>query len=246
MSDGFGGDRPSDAVPLDPDSGKKLPLFAFHLLSGGDAFDVAGGVPPKDGKAKATAYLAAKVTVKANGAPPDAVQQVKDELVAQLLANPQLVARLSVARPIEIDLIPIGKQMASFGFPKHASAKAAGLFWDHPTWPRARIGLLQKALRDERALVTHEMAHAIQRLAFTQAEQDAIYRLMIPTYRYKSWVDEVFAIYTEREFLPSFTEREGHAPGVYGMARQRWDERHVFTRFVRALYHPHKPLAGGR
>ena len=54
----------------------------------------------------------------------------------------------------------------------------------------------------------------------------------------------MFAIYTEREFLPGFTEREGHAPGVYGLARQRWDERHVFTRFVRHLYHPHKPLAG--
>ncbi len=245
MNDGFDGDRPDGAVPLDPESGKKLPLFAFHLLAGGDAFDAKGGQPPKDGKAKAAAYVAAKVTVKANGAPDTAVQQVKDELIAQLLANPQLVARLTVARPITVDLIPIGKQMAQFGFPKHASARAAGLFWDHPTWPRARIGLLQKALRDERALVTHEMAHAIQRLAFTQAEQDAIYRLMIPTYRYKSWVDEVFAIYSEREFLPSFTEREGHAPGVYGLARQRWDERHVFTRFVRALYHPHKPLAGG-
>jgi hypothetical protein len=69
---------------------------------------------------------------------------------------------------------------------------------------------------------------------------------MVPTYRSKAWVDEVFAIYSEREFLPSFTEREGHAPGVYGLARQRWDERHVFTRFVRNLYHPHKPLAASR
>jgi hypothetical protein len=241
--DGFEGDRP-EVVPLDPASGKKLPLHAFALLEGGDAFDVSGGAPPKDGKAKAAAYFAAKVTVRPNGAAPEHVQAVKDEVVAQLHANLQLIARLSASRPIEIDLVPEGKSMASYGFPRRASASASGLFWDHPDWPRARIGLMLKALKTERALVTHEMAHAIQRLAFTQLEQDHIYRLMLPTYRHRSWVDEVFAIYSEREFLPGFTEREGHAPGVYGLARQRWDERHVFTRFVRHLYHPHKPLAG--
>ena len=54
-------------VPLDPASGKKLPLHAFALLEGGDAFDVSGGAHPKDGKAKAAAYFAAKVTVRAMG-----------------------------------------------------------------------------------------------------------------------------------------------------------------------------------
>ncbi len=245
VDDGFQGDRP-EVVPLDPASGKKLPLHAFALLESGDAFEVSGGAPPKDGRAKAAAYFAAKVTVKAHGAPPELVQAVKDEAVCQLMGNAQLINRLAASRPIEVDLVPPGKAMSAFGFPKGASARAAGLFWDHPTWPRARIGLLQSALKSERALVTHELAHAIQRLAFTQAEQDAIYRVMLPTYRSRAWVDEVFAIYTEREFLPGFTEREGHAPGVYGLARQRWDERHVFTRFVRHLYHPHKPLAGGR
>jgi len=242
--DGFQGERPASAVPMDPASGQQLPLHAFALLDSGDAFDVVAGAPPKDGRAKAVAYFDAKVTVKAHGAAPELVKAVKDEVVAQLLGNLQLIARLNAARPIEVDLIPPGRTMAAAGFPKAASARAAGLFWDHPTWPRARIGLLQTSLKNERALVTHEMAHAIARLAFTQAEQDSIYRLMLPTYRHRSWVDEVFAIYTEREFLPGFTEREGHAPGVYGLARQRWDERHVFTRFVRNLYHPHKRLAG--
>lgn len=245
MSDGFEGDRP-EVVPLDPQSGKKLPLHAFALLESGDAFDVSGGAPPKDGRTKAAAYFTAKITVNAHGAPSELVQVVKHEVLAQLMGNPQLIARLGASRPIEVDLVPPNKKMSSYGFPKGASARAAGLFWDHPSWPRSRIALLQTALKSERALVTHEMAHAIQRLAFTQLEQDLIYRLMLPTYRSRSWVDEVFAIYTEREFLPSFTEREGHAPGVYGLARQRWDERHVFTRFVRCLYHPHKPLAGAR
>jgi hypothetical protein len=184
------------------------------------------------------------VTILPHGAGPALVDAVRSEMVQQLRGNLQLVARLAVARPIQVDLIPRGKTMAAFGYPRGASARASGLFWDHPSWPGARMALRQEALEAERALVIHEMAHATQRLAFTQEEQDSVYRVMLPTYRSRSWVDEVFAIYSEREFVPSFTEREGHAPGVYGMARQRWDERHVFTRFVRNLYHPHKPLAG--
>lgn len=243
MADSFDSDRP-DAVPLDAQLAKTLPLHAFALLEAGDAFDIAAGAPPRDGRAKAEAYFAAKVKVHAHGAPAEQIRAVRDEAVGQLLGNVQLIARLAAARPIEVDLVPVGKKMSAYGYPKGASARASGLFWDHPTWPAARIALLQTALANERALVIHELAHAIARLAFTAAEQDLIYRLMLPTYRYRSWVDEVFAIYSEREFVPSFTEREGHAPGVYGMARQRWDERHVFTRFVRKLYHPHKPLAG--
>ena len=242
MADAFDSDRP-DAVALDAELAKTLPLHAFALLDSGDAFEVVNGAPPRDGKAQAKAYLAVNVTVNANGASPDLINTVKEEIALQLLGNVQLINRLKAARPIAIDLVPANTSMASLGYPKGASARAAGLFWDNPTWPKARMALLQTALVSERALVTHEMAHAIQRLAFTQAEQDMIYRLMLPTYRYRSWVDEVFAIYTEREFLPSFTEREGHAPGVYGLARTRWDERHLFTRFVRNLYHPHKPLA---
>lgn len=243
MSDAFDADRP-DAVPLSAESGKKLPLHAFAVLDTGDAFEVVRGAPPKDGRARADTYFSTHIVLKPHGAPPELQALVKNELTGQLLGNVQLIARLAAARPIEIDLVPPNKKMSSYGYPKGASARASGLFWDHPSWPAARIALLQTALVNERALVTHEMAHAIARLAFTQAEQDSIYRLMLPTYRHRSWVDEVFAIYSEREFLPSFTEREGHAPGVYGMARQRWDERHVFTRFVRSLYHPHKPLAG--
>lgn len=241
-ADAFDTERP-EAVALDAQAAKRLPLHAFALLESGDAFEVANGAPPKEGRALAKAYIAAKVTVAAHGASTQLVDAVKDELVQQLLGNVQLINRLTAARPIAVDLIPAQKSMASYGYPKHASARASGLFWDHPSWPTARIALLQTALATERALVTHEMAHAIARLAFTQTEQDAIYRLMLPVYRHRSWVDEVFAIYTEREFLSAFTERESHAPGVYGLARQRWDERHLFTRFVRGLYHPHKPLA---
>ena len=41
-------------------------------------------------------------------------------------------------------------------------------------------------------------------------------------------------------------DKELRAPGVYGLARRRWDENHLLTRFVRNLYFPYKPLAGPR
>lgn len=235
-------DRP-EAVPLSSEVGKSLPLHAFAILAAGDAFEEVSGVPPRDGRARAEAYLAARVRIREHGAPPAIVAAVRAEIVAQLQGNPQLVARLQAARPIEIDLVPPAKSLAALGFPK-GLANAVGLFWDHPSWPHSRIGLLQQALETERALVIHEFAHAISRLAFTKAEQEAVHRLMLPTYRRRAAVEEVFAIYSEREFLPCFSEREWYAPGVYGLARRRWDERHVFTRFVRFLYHPYKPLAG--
>ncbi len=243
--DEFDDGRP-DAQSLDATAAKNLPLHAFALLESGDVFEMAGGQPPKEGAERAKAYLERQVHFEAHGATEAVVSAVKAEIIQQLRGNLQLINRLLAAKPLSIELIPLGQPMAAFGYPKRISAKAAGLFWDHASWPRARIALLQKSLATERALVTHEMAHAIQRLAFTEDEQKAIYRLMLPTYRSRAWVDEVFAIYTEREFVPFFTEREGHAPGVYGLARQRWDERHVFTRFVRHLYHPHRPLAGSR
>ncbi|MFN0064480.1 MAG: hypothetical protein ACKVPX_18410 [Myxococcaceae bacterium] len=234
-----------ETSPLEPESGRRLPLFAFDLLRTGDAFEVFERRPPANGRARATEYANDKLLLDAHGVSAALESKVRDEVVQQLEGNPQLVDRLAIARPIRVDIVPSGRQMASLGFPKHASAGASGLFWDHPTWPHARIGLLAQALENERALMIHEMAHAIARLAFTQKEQDDVYQLMLPTYGTRGRVDEVFAIYSEREFLDAFTEREAHAPGVYGLARQRWDERHVFTRFVRALYFPYKPLAGG-
>lgn len=243
MSDSFEGLRP-DAAALDEAKAKAFPIHAFALLESGDAFDVVQGQPPSDGRSRAASYFDQRVKLKPHGASEAVQKQVRDEFISQILGNTQLIARLCAAKAIDVDLIPAHRTMDAYGYPPGASARAVGLFWDHPKWPTARIAFLQRALANERALVVHEFAHAIFRLAFTTYEQDLVYRLMLPTYRYRSHVDEVFAIYSEREFLSSFTEREGHSPGVYGMARQRWNERHVFTRFVRKLYHPHKPLAG--
>jgi hypothetical protein len=123
---------------------------------------------------------------------------------------------------------------------------AAGVFWDHPTWSAARIAYRADELQGDTALVVHEMAHAIHYLAFTREERDAIYAVLRPTFGSRAAMDEVFAIYSEREFLSEFDAGARRAPGVYGAIRRQWSEDHVFTRFVRKLYFPYKPLAGPR
>lgn len=248
MSDDFemaDGSRP-DAAPLSAEAGKRFPLSAFTILKGGDAFELVNGRPPADGPPRAKAYVQEAIGVDRHGAPPEHEERLRSEMVRQLSGNPQLVSRLEAARPISVDVIPEGVPMSKYGYPKAVSRNASGLFWDHPDWPRARIAFRQERLLTEAHLVVHEMAHAISFLAFTEEEREAIYRLMLPTYRARVAVDEVFAIYSEREFQNAFRDVDKRAPGVYGMARQRWNENHVFTRFVRNLYLPYKPLAGPR
>jgi hypothetical protein len=233
-----------EITPLAAEHGKRLPLSAFTLLAGGDVFEARGGKPPPDGATRAKAYLKAKVTIVPHGAPAEQLQRVEGDIVRQLSGNLQLIGRMEASRPVTIDLIPPGQPMSKYGYPRAVSPLAAGLFWDHPDWERARIALRQDKLAPEPHLVFHEMAHAIQGLAFTQEENDLVYRTMLRTYRRRAMVDEVFALYSEREFIPTVTDHDLRAPGVYGMARQRWNEEHLFTRFVRNLYFPYKPLAG--
>lgn len=234
-----------ELTPLSDKVGRQQPLSAFTLLSGGDVFEVRGGRPPAEGPTRARAYVKSKLELKTYGAPAAQVQRVQEEIARQLSGNLQLIARLEASRPLTLEFIPPGHSLAKYGYPKAVSPQAAGLFWDHPDWPRARIALKQDLLETEQYLVFHEMAHAIQGLAFTKEESDLIYRTMLRTYRSRAAVDEVFAIYSEREFVRGVSADDLRAPGVYGMARQRWNEEHVFTRFVRNLYFPYKPLAGG-
>jgi hypothetical protein len=229
--------------PLAEGEGRRYPLGAFSILGGGDAFELVNGRPPPEGPARARAYVEAKVAITLHGATAGHAAYVRDELVRQIQGSVELIARLQAAKPIAVELIPPGRPMSAYGYPRAVPPNAQGLFWDQQEWKTARIALRQECL-SEPALVTHEMAHAIHYLAFTEEERALIYRTMLPTYRSRVAVDEVFAIYSEREFLPVFGEREKRAPGVYGMARNRWSEEHVFTRFVRNLYFPYRPLAG--
>jgi len=129
------------------------------------------------------------------------------------------------------------------GYPASVASNTSGLFWDDPRWERARLALRQDRLTEEPHLVFHEFAHAIAYLAFTREERRLLVQRFMSTYRAEHLVDEAFAIYSEREFVPARPE-DARAPGIYGHARRRWSEDHLFTRFVRHLYFPHKPLAG--
>jgi hypothetical protein len=239
------GSRP-EALALSEQSGRRFPLHAFALLDQGDAFEAAHAAPPKDGPARARQYAEDRIELRAHRAPAAQVERVRVDVTRQLSGNLALLGRMHSARPISVDLVPPGKALSAYGYPKAASPGAAGLFWDKPEWPAARIALRQEQLERGPQLVFHELAHAIHYLAFTEAERAALYRFLVPTYRTRAAADEVFAIYTEREFLPEFSEADFRAPGVYGRTRARWSEDHLFTRFVRSLYFPHKPLAGPR
>jgi len=121
---------------------------------------------------------------------------------------------------------------------------AAGVFWNHPKWQRARIALRSEHLHEDPALVFHEMGHAVHYLGFSAAERDDIYAVLRPTFGSRAAMDEVFAIYGERELAGAYRPSDRRAPGVYGFARRQWSEDHLFTRFVRKLYFPRKPSAG--
>jgi len=192
----------------------------------------------------ARAYVDARLQLEPFRAPVNQQQRVVDDVVKQLQGNPLLVERLLLCKPLRVELIPAKKALAAFGYPRTVSPRAAGLFWNHPDWEQARIALRQDMLEQEPALVFHEFAHAIHYLAFTRDEQQLIYQVLRPTFGSRPAMDEVFAIYSERELSGEFVARDKQAPGVYGFARQQWDENHLFTRFVRKLYFPFRAPAG--
>jgi hypothetical protein len=233
------GSRP-EATPLLAEIGRDLPLTAFAVLTSGDAFD--GGGAPTGGESAARQYVGACVTLAEHQV--GSAERITGDIVRQLSGNAQLSARMQRAKPVQIDVVPAGVAIASLGYPKAIARNASGIFWDCPSWERARLAVRADRLEAEPALVVHEMAHAIHYLGFTKKERQLIYGLLQPSFGSRAAMDEVFAIYSEREFLDSFSSDEKRAPGVYGFTRRQWNENHVFTRFVRKLYWPGKPLAG--
>lgn len=237
------GSRP-DASPLSTEQARKIPLSAFTVLAGGDVFEATAGIPPRDGSSRARAWFDRNVEVESHGCSEATVARVTDDVVRQLGGNVQLVERLLLAKPLLVQMIPPGLSLARFGYPANVGPSVSGLYWDHVSWDRARIALRRECVDQEPGLTVHEFAHAIHYLAFTRQERDAIYNVLRPTFGSRSAMDEVFAIYSEREFLDGFGDAEKRAPGVYGWTRRQWNENHVFTRFIRKLYTPFKPLAG--
>jgi hypothetical protein len=237
------GSRP-DAKALDEAVAKKIPLVAFRILENADAFE--GGAAPQDGPSRAKAWLEANVTIEAHGAPKEVVANVRDRIVRQLAGNVGIVARLTNAPRILLDIVPPNGSFAKLGFPAQVYETAAGLFWGDRSWKEARVALRREHIESETALVEHELAHAVFSLALAKSEQDAVYRVLRPVFGDRASMDEVFAIYSEMELSSGWNERDARAPGVYGYTRRQWSEDHLFTRFVRKLWFPFKLLAGKR
>lgn len=237
------GSRP-DARALDEAVAKGLPLVAFTVLAGGDAFE--GGKAATDGVLRAQRWVDERVRVERHGAPRELAARVRERVVRQLGGNPRLVERLGSAPPLEVDLVPAGGSFVSLGFPAAVLEGAAGLFWGDKSWPAARVALRCEHIDATPMLVEHELAHAVFSLGFTRAEQELAYQHLRPVFGSRAAMDEAFAIYSERELCGSWEPLEKQAPGVYGFTRRQWSEDHVFTRFVRKLWFPFKPLAGPR
>lgn len=237
------GSRP-DARALDEAVAHRLPLVAFAVLAGGDAFE--GGAASNDGLARAGAWVKERVQVERHRAPKELSVRVLERMARQLAGNPTLVERLASAPPLVVDLVPEDGSLVALGFPAAVLEHAAGLFWGDKSWPAARIALRREHIDATPMLVEHELAHAVFALAFTSKEQQTAYGHLRPVFGSRAAMDEAFAIYSERELCGSWEELEHHAPGVYGFTRRQWSEDHVFTRFVRKLWFPHKPLAGPR
>lgn len=235
------GSRPDGRMPADVAA--KHPLGAFAVLRGGDAFEGASSKDLAD-PAAARAAVDEKLDVRRNGAHRALVQRVKDDAARQLSGNAALSGRLRAAKPVVVDIVPEGREMARYGFPPQVYEGAAGLFWDQPTWTEAKIALRAEHLARDPVLVVHELAHAVFTIALTAAEQELVYKVLRPTWGDRASMDEAFAIYAEREFVDAFTDDDKRAPGVYGFTRRQWNEDHLFTRFARKLWWPKRPLAG--
>lgn len=235
------GSRPQ-GKGLDDEIASRHPLSAMQLLIGGDVFERIGGKAPDDGEAKVRAWWNGHVTCFGAG---EFASRLVGDAVTLLHANPVLLTRLEQAKPLEVHVVAPGSKAQRSGFPRQMAHRAAGLFWDQPDWPAARVLLRSDQLRVKPALVAHELCHAVHYLALTKAERELSYGPLRRTFGSRAAMDEVFAIYGEIEFLRQRgAENSTEGPGIYGVIRRQWNDRHVFTRFIRKLFYPH--LGGPR
>ena len=234
------GSRPS-STPLSEERARRLPLSAFAVLKGGDAFDAVAAAP--DGLSqRARCYCDTKLLFDKRVSA-TSMAKVRRDATVVFSGNPQLLARIEEQKPLRVDIIEPGGSLHAAGYPPSTNERCAGLFWDHPSWPEARLAFRSEHLIEE-TLVAHELAHAVHFIACTKAERALIDGVLQPAFVDRQSIDEAFAIYSEREFCRDFTALERGAPGIYGFVRRQWHEDHVFTRFIRKLWWPHRPLAG--
>lgn len=208
-----------------------LGISAFSLIRGGDRFERTSK-PPRTEAELLARYADEQLDLQTNRVPADVADAAIAGVLRVLAGHPAVIARMLVAKPIRIVLIPEGDDFRRFGFPRHTNPNAAGIFWNAPKDPIAMIGLREEHVRRRPHLMVHEMTHAVHLLGLTARERDDIDQFLLPVYRNRRWVEEAVAIYAERAFGAQYGEDDLNAPGLYGKTRRDWRPDHVFSRFV--------------
>jgi hypothetical protein len=225
------------AITKDPPGPSDLTLSAFTLVRGGDLFE-----SPKTKRVETPRSLLdtyrERLALHPNKAAKEEREAAMQGILRVIAGNPAVCRRMLLAKPLEIVIIPKGRDYREFGFPPHTNPRAAGIFWNGPKDPSAMIGLREELIVEKPYLMIHEMAHAVHLLGFTQKEREDIDKMLVPVYRSRRWVEEVVAIYAERAFGADYTEAELSSPDLYGKTRREWTDRAVFSLFTEELFRP--------
>lgn len=228
-----------------PVTANALALSAFSLLRGGDAYE-----PPRSRRPERTApalletYRAQRLRLEVHRARDPVVEAALRGVDAVLAGQPAVCRRMLLAKPIRLILAPEGRDFRELGFPPHANPRALGLFYNDPSAECALLGLRQERVLDEPHLMVHEMTHAVHFLAFSEDERRLLDDFLLPVFRSRRIIEEVFAVYAERAFGARYRPEELEGTSVYARARREWNEGQVFARFVSELLRPPGPQVG--
>lgn len=220
-----------------PKTAAELALPAFSLVRGGDMFESTRKPQPTPA-GLLERYRKDRLQVERTGVERELVDLALQGCLRVLAGNPAIAKRMLIARPIALVVVPEGDDYRRYGFPRNTNPRAAGIFWNAPDEPIARLGLRAERIRPKPWLMVHEMAHAVHFLAFTTREREDVDRMLLPVYGTKRWVEEAFAIYAERAFGARYDDDDLRAPGWYGKTRRDWNAQHVFSLFVAELLRP--------
>ncbi len=214
-----------------------LAISAFSLIRGGDLFE-RKGKPARSDPALIDRYAKEQLVVHANRVKASTVDDAVQGVLQVLAGHPAVLARMLLAKPIHLELIPDGDDFRRFGFPRHTNPNAAGIFWNDPKDDFAMIGLREEHVLRRPHLMVHEMTHTVHLMGLTEKERDDIDQMLMPVYRSKRWVEEAVAIYAERAFGAKYTDEDLQAPGLYGKTRRDWNPKHVFSLFIAEWLRP--------
>lgn len=226
-----------------PVSARALSISAFSLIRGGDAYEAPRSRrPERTSPALLSAYQESRLVLEPHRAPAAVLEAAVRGVCSVLAGHPALCRRMLLAKPIRLILAPEGRDFRELGFPAHANPRAVGLFYNDERASHALLGLRQERVLAEPHLMVHEMTHAVHFLAFSAEERRWLDDFLLPVFRSRRVIEEVFAVYAECAFGARYRPEELAGSSVYARARRDWNEDQVFARFVRELLRP--PVVG--